>query len=177
MKLILWNNPEGPQLIYMMISLCHTPFVFGLCGYVLTPMADPSSTDSKAWGPRTGSSNGSGEGTQQISTTTVVQNLGWPLWGFVFLSSTMVPIAGRSLYFATIGDQSVAGRNRPMPIAIVLRSSVLQLVFPKSKSSLKDLDQAVAASAGATVLGFHLLPIVSAWFKLGLSEGNQSKGS
>ena len=45
------------------------------------------------------------------------------------------------------------------------RLKALTFLFPESNSSLRDLDQAVAAAAGATVLLFNLYSVVSAWYK------------
>ncbi|KAI9793606.1 MAG: hypothetical protein M1835_007158 [Candelina submexicana] len=83
-------------------------------------------------------------------------------------------------YVPTYLEQGVATWNFIMPTlcvftAIMLtpgflisqmrRSKVLAFIFPESNSSLKDLDQAVAACAGASVLLFNLYSAASAWYK------------
>lgn len=45
------------------------------------------------------------------------------------------------------------------------RPKVLAFIYLESNSLLKDLDQAVAAFAGATVLLFNLYSVVTAWYK------------
>ena len=43
--------------------------------------------------------------------------------------------------------------------------NVLDLFFPRTSSSISDLDQVVTALGGATVLGYSLYGIVSSWYK------------
>lgn len=79
-----------------------------------------------------------------------------------------LPIVGTTLFQLTYYAFSIVF-TRP---DIVLdhnprtqRPKALKFLFPESNSSLRDLDQAVAAAAGATVLLFNLYSVVSAWYK------------
>jgi hypothetical protein len=88
--------------------------------------------------------------------------LRWLRWlsvniALMFGSTTMTP--GISQFFQILPSGTAA-------------PEVLQLFFPRTSSSLSDLDQAVAALGGATVIAFAIYSVASSWYKDFVAEAS-----
>lgn len=87
-------------------------------------------------------------------------------FGFLILSlvASIMSISTGSQPLSTLHKQPL--QLSPLDISIHAKAPGLRaLFFPKSNSSLKDLDQKVAVLAGLTVLAFGLYPVLNLWYR------------